>query len=88
VRSTCFTAIEQEKDAFAAMDWEEQVKECSDLQIEMEELINATPQPPEDRHQVFLLKEQVVDAVLAEARIAENREVHIKFRTDFPTRVR
>jgi hypothetical protein len=85
VRSTCFTAIEQEKDAFAAMDWEEQVKEyVVDLQVEIEELINATPQTPEDRHQVFLLKKQIVNAVLAEARIDENREVHVKFRTDFP----
>ncbi|RPJ28997.1 MAG: hypothetical protein EHM33_02480 [Chloroflexi bacterium] len=39
------TAIEQAKDAFAAFDWEEQVKGyVADLQTEMAELINATPQ--------------------------------------------
>jgi hypothetical protein len=80
------TAIEQAMDAFTELDLEEQVRKyVADLQVEMEELINATPQTPEDRHQVFLLKKQIVNAVLAEARIDENREIHIRFRTDFST---
>jgi|GEM_PF-2825014 len=82
------TAIEQEKDTFTKLDLEEQVKKyVAELQSEMAELINAAPQTPEDRHQVFLLKKQIVDAVLAEARIDENREIHVKFRTDFLTHV-
>lgn len=77
------TAIEQEQDTFAAIDLEEQVKEyVADLQTEMDELINATPQTPEDHHQVFLLKKRIVDTVLAEARIDENRDIHVKFRRD------
>jgi hypothetical protein len=64
------TAIEQERDAFTKLDLEEQVKKyVVELQAEMAELINANPQNPEERHQVFLLKKQIVDSVLAEARI-------------------
>lgn len=80
------TAIEQAMDAFTELDLEEQVRKyVADLQVEMEELINATHQTPEDRHQVFLLTKQIVNAVLAEARIDENREIQVKFRTDFST---
>lgn len=80
------TSIEQDKDAFTVMDLEEQVKKyVADLQSEMTELIYVNPQTPEDRHQVFLLKKRIVDTVLEEARIDENREIHVKFRTDFPT---
>jgi hypothetical protein len=52
----------------------------------MVELINADPQTPEERHQVFVLKKRVVDTVLEEARIDQSREIHIKFRSDFTTR--
>ena len=51
------------------------------------ELIHANSQTPEERHQVFLLKKRIVDTILEEARIDENREIHIKFRTDFLTHV-
>jgi hypothetical protein len=51
-------------------------------------LINADPQTPEERHQVFQLKKRIVNAVLAEAKIDENREIHVKFCTDFPIRRR
>ena len=78
------TAIEWAKDDFTKLDLEEQIKKyVADLQSEMAELINANPQNPEEKHQVFLLKRQVVDAVLAEARIDENREIDIKFRAGF-----
>ena len=81
------TAIQREKNAFTQLDLEEQVKKCfADLQSEMDELIHADPQTAEKRHQVFLLKKRIVDAVLDEARIDENREIDIKFRTDFLTR--
>jgi DNA-binding transcriptional regulator YdaS (Cro superfamily) len=78
------TAIEYGKDVFTKLDLEEQVKQyVADLQVEMAELIHANPQTLEERHQVFLLKKQIVDTVLEEARIDENREIHVKFRTDF-----
>ena len=78
------TSIEQEKDVFTKLDLEEQIKKyVADLQAEMTELINANPQTSEARHQVFLLKKRIVDTVLVELRIDENRQIHIKFRTDF-----
>lgn len=78
------TTIEQEKDAFTKLDLEEQVKQyVADLQVEMAELIHANPQTIEERYQVFLLKKRIVETVLREARIDENREIHVKFRTDF-----
>jgi len=78
------TSIEQEKGVFTKLDLEEQIKKyVTDLQAEMTELINANPQTSEERHQVFLLKKRIVDTVLVELRIDENREIHIKFHTDF-----
>jgi predicted P-loop ATPase/GTPase len=82
------TAIEQAKDAFTKLDLEEQVKKyVGDLQLEMAELINANPQTPEERYQVFLKKKRIVDTVLVETRIDENRDILIKFSTDFPNHV-
>ena len=78
------TAIEQEKNAFTQLDLEEQAKKyVAELQSERTGLIHANPQTPEERHQVFLLKKRIVDTVLEEARIDKNREIHVKFRTDF-----
>jgi len=78
------TTIERAKDDFTKLDSEEQVKKyVAELQSEMAELIYADPQTPEERHQVFMLKKQIVDRVLAEMRIDENRAIHLKFRTDF-----
>ena len=83
------TTIERAKEDFTKLDLEEQVKKyVAELQSEMAELINAEPQTPEERHQVFLLKKRIVDAVLTEARIDENRGIHVKFRTDFLTHER
>ena len=83
------TTIERAKDDFTKLDLEQQVKKyVADLQSEMTELINADPQIPEERHQVFLLKKRIVDLVLDEARIDENREIHIKFRTNFLSQAR
>ncbi len=81
------TTIERTKDDFTQLDLEEQIKKyVAELQSEMVELIHADPQTPEEKHQVFLLKKRVVDTVLEEVRIDENREIHIKFRSDFTTR--
>lgn len=78
------TAINQAKDDFTKLDLEEQVKKyVVELQSGMTELIRANPQTPEERHQVFMLKKRIIDTVLADARIDENREIHIRFRADF-----
>lgn len=82
------TTIERVKDDFAKLNLEEQIeKYVEELQSEMTELIHANSQTQEERHQVFLLKKRIVDTILEEARIDENREIHIKFRTDFLTHV-
>jgi hypothetical protein len=41
--------------------------------------VNHSPFPlnKEERHQVFLLKKRIMDRVLAEARIDENREIRV-----------
>ncbi len=78
------TTIERAKDDFTKLDMEEQVKKYVDeLQSEMDELINANPQAIVERHQVFLLKKQILDRVLVEVSIDENRAIRLKFRTDF-----
>lgn len=83
------TAIEQTKDAFTKLNVEEQVKKyVAELQLEMAELIHANPQTSEERHQLFLLKKRIVDTVLAEVRIDENREINVKFRADFLNQAR
>ena len=48
----------------------------------MEALKGTLPQTPEERHQLFGLKKRIVDLLLAEAIIDENREIHIKVRVD------
>jgi site-specific DNA recombinase len=78
------TTIEQAKDDFTQLDLEGQVKKyVAELQLEIAKLIHANPQTSEEKHQVFLLKKQIVDTVLMEARVDENREIHVKFRKDF-----
>lgn len=62
--------IERTKDDFTKLGLEEQIKKyVAELQSEMVELIHADPQTPEEKHQVFRLKKQIVDTVLEEARI-------------------
>jgi hypothetical protein len=76
--------IERARDDFMQLDSEEQVKKyVADLQSEMTELIHTDSQTSEERHHVFLSKKRIVDTVLEEVRIGENREIHVRFRTDF-----
>jgi N-glycosylase/DNA lyase len=78
------TAIKRAKDNFRQLDLEEQVKKyVAELQSEMTELIHANPQTLEEKHQVFLRKKHIVNRVLAEARVDENRDIHVKFRAEF-----
>ena len=76
--------IARAKEDFINLDLEEQVKKyVAELQSEMTELIHANPQTREEGHQVFLLKKRIVDTVLEQARIDENREIHLRFHTNF-----
>ena len=61
------------------INWEAKFNEyLEDLRAGIEELKNAAPETPEERHRVFLLKKKVVDVVLEEAPIDENKEIHVK----------
>ena len=72
--------IARTKEDFIKLDLEEQVKKyAAELQSEMTELIHADPQTLKERHQVFLLKRRIVDTALKEARMGENREIHLRF---------
>jgi hypothetical protein len=73
--------IEQEMDTCAGMDWEAKVNEyVKNLQAGIEELNSATPQTPEEKHRVFLMKKQLVDELVAEALIDGKRDIRVKFR--------
>ena len=75
------TALEQEIDPYARLDWEEKVKEyVSNLQAGIIELNNAIPKTPEEQHRVFLLKKQLVDELVAEAMIDGKRDIQVEFR--------
>jgi seryl-tRNA synthetase len=73
--------LEQEIGTSARLDWKEKVKEyVTDLQTGIEELNNAIPKTPEEQHRVFLLKKQLVDELVAEARIDVKRDIQVEFR--------
>ena len=48
----------------------------------IEELKNAAPETPEERHRVFLLKKKVVEVLLEETTIDENKKILVKIRVD------
>lgn len=75
------TALEQEIDTYARLDWEVKVKEyVANLQAGIEELNKAIPKTPEEQHHVFLLKKQLVDELVAEAMIDGKRGIQVEFR--------
>lgn len=75
------TALEQEIDLYVRLDWEEKVKEyVTDLQAGIKELNNTIPKTPEEQHRVFLLKKQLVDELISEARIDSKRDIQVEFR--------
>lgn len=74
------TALEQEMDTYARLDWEEKVNGyVADLQAGIEELNKAIPKAPEEQHRVFLLKKQLVDELVAEAMIDGKRDIQVEF---------
>ncbi|MBE0680731.1 MAG: recombinase family protein [Anaerolineales bacterium] len=75
------TALEQEMDTYARLDWEEKVKGyVMDLQAGIIELNKAIPKTPEEQHRVFLMKKQLVDELIAEATIDGKRDIQVEFR--------
>jgi hypothetical protein len=75
------TALEQEMDTYARLDWEEKVKGyVVDLQAGIAELNKAIPKTPEEQHRVFLMKKQLVDELVAEAMIDGKRDIQVEFR--------
>jgi hypothetical protein len=73
--------LEQEIDTYAELDWEEKVNDyVAELQAGIGELNNAIPKTPEEQHLVFLLKKQLVDELVAEARIDGKRDIRVEFR--------
>jgi len=75
------TALEQEMDTCAFLNWEDKVKEhVTDIQAGIIELNNAIPKTPEEKHRVFRLKKQLVDELVAEARIDGKRDIQVEFR--------
>lgn len=62
-------------------DWEEKLMEyLADLRLGVEELKNVAPQNNEERHQVFLLKKQIVDTLVHRATIDRNRKIMVDIR--------
>jgi len=75
------TALEQESDTYAGLDWEEEIKEyVATLQTGIEELNNANPKTPEEQHRIFVMKKQLVDELISEARIDGKRDIQVEFR--------
>lgn len=73
--------IEQEIDTYARLDWKEKVNYYEvDLQAGIAELNSAIPKTIEEQHRVFLLKKQLVDELVAEAKIDGKRDIQVEFR--------
>lgn len=49
----------------------------ADVQVEVEELKNAAPKNNEERHNVFLLKKQIVDTLVHKATVDINRQIMV-----------
>jgi DNA invertase Pin-like site-specific DNA recombinase len=76
-------ANEHDLQTHADIDLEAQVNTyLADLQAGMEALKGTQPQTPEERHKLFVWKKRIVDLLLTEANIDENREIQIKVRVD------
>jgi hypothetical protein len=76
-------AIEEEMNTYADLDFDARVSAyVKDLQVGLEELNNANPQSPEERHTLFLTRKRLVDTLLEEVVIDGDRQIHIKFRAD------
>jgi hypothetical protein len=76
-------AIKEEIDTYADLDFDARVSAyVQNLQAGLEEITKANPDTTEERHSLFLRKKRLVDELLEECVIDEDRQIHIKFRTD------
>jgi hypothetical protein len=76
-------SVEEEINTYANLNFDSRVSAyVSDLQSGLEELNSITPQDPEERHHVFLMKKRMVNMLLEEVLIDGDREIHVTFRTD------
>ena len=65
----------------ALSDWEIKINEyLADLRTGVEELKNAAPQDDEERHNLFLLKKQMVNTLVERVTINKNREIKVEIR--------
>lgn len=61
--------------------WEEKFAEyLADLQVGMDELKNTAPQDDEERHNLFLLKKQIVNTLVERVTINKDREIMVEIR--------
>lgn len=75
------TALEQEMDTYARLDWEAKINDyVADLQAGIEKLNIAIPKTSEEQHRIFLMKKQLVDELVAEAIIDGKRSIQVEFR--------
>ena len=63
--------------------WQAKFEEyLADLHAGVDELKNAAPQTEEERHNLFLLKKQVVDTLVERVTIGKDREIKVEIRLD------
>jgi hypothetical protein len=63
--------------------WDAEFEEyLTDLRAGVDELKDAAPQNDEERHNLFLLKNQVIDTLVERVTINKNREIKVEIRPD------
>ena len=73
------SALGQTININALNNWEAKFEEyLADLQVGVAELKEAAPQSEEERHNLFLLKKQVVDTLVKRVTIGKSREITIE----------
>jgi hypothetical protein len=82
-RKSDLFALGQTININALDNWEAKFEEyLADLQTGVEALKEAAPQNEEERHNVFLLKKQVVDTLVKRVTISKDREINVEIRLD------
>jgi len=62
-------------------DWESKLDEyLADLKAGIAELKNAAPQDDEERHQVFVLKKQMIETLVERVTINKNQQIRVEIR--------
>jgi hypothetical protein len=77
------SALGQTININALDNWEAKFEEyLADLQAGVEALKDTAPQNEEERHNLFLLKKQIVDTLVEQVTISKNREIKVEIRLD------